>query len=235
MDFRKTLAKFAAAIVITAVSASASAAIITVPLGNTSSGLVDGDTPTTVALAGIQGGQPSPFDSGIGSDALSFLPNAAAFSFLYAAITDTILSATLTIEIADHDSAGAGSQLDNFSLDGTDFTSELDTLFEASGGDDMEFNSYTLTLASSFFASLADGTLNVDLDLGGTGLAFSIVGGSIVATAGNGFHLISSTLVIETDDGSGGGPMKPVPGPTTLVIMAIGLLGVSRAKGLLRA
>ena len=183
--------------VILSLTPYAHAGIITVSVGNAASGLTDGDHPAVFPdLVGIQGGQLAPFDAGIGSELFGDA-GSVDWTFNYAAIADTIISASLTIGIVDHDSMSSGNQLDAFSGDGSSLFTELNTAFEGSGGSDGEYNEYTIDLAS-LLADLADGSFLTALDIGGTGLQTALFGGAVSETASNGFHLIYSTLSITT-------------------------------------
>ena len=212
-------------VILLATSPISYAGLITTSLGNTASGLSDGDTPSVIPeLVNIQSGQSAPFNAGIGSDL--FGSDVVGWQFNYAAIIDVIIGATLTIGIADHDSMSTGSQVNAFSGDGLDLTSELDTLFEGHGGSDGEYNIYTIVLSNSFFADLADGSFLTSLDIGGSGLqtALPFLGGGVSETTNNGFHLVYSTLSITTDDtGTGPGP-NPIPEPSTLMLFGLALL-----------
>ncbi len=195
----------------------ATAAVIISDLGNTTSGLSDGDKPTVPALATVQSGQPAPFDTGYGNDILDDSNFMQSWMHSYGPIVDSILSATITIGIADHDSAASGSQLALFTLDGNPFTAALDALFEAGGGsEDTEYNVYSLVLPGSLFADLADGTITAQLDLDEPGLVtplFPLPGPNpAVDSTSNGAFLIFSTLEIETG-------VTPVPEPGTLSLM----------------
>jgi hypothetical protein len=204
------------------VAGPASAAMITVSLGNTSPGFNDGDTPPLVPdILNAQSGQPAPFDSGKGSDVLSNLDE--SWSFGYGAISGTILSASLTLGIIDHDSAASGSQLAGYLLDGNDLTADLDALFEGGGGTNNEYNVYTLNLGPSLFADLADGSLLVDLALAGPGLETNLQTGAVTETGFNGAFLIFSTLSITTRD-------VQVPEPGSLALFGLGLLALAGAQ-----
>ena len=205
-----------------ALSSVGHAAIITTSLGNTSPGFNDGDTPTTPQVGSAQGGQPVPFDQGYGTDGLFGGNFDQSWTHTFAAITDPILSASLTIGIVDHDSSATGSQLGLFALDGNELTSDLDALFEAGGGSlDLEYNVYTIDLAA-LIADLADGSVSVALRLAGPGLVTPLFPnpGPPQETTTNGANLIFSTLTIETRDG------QPVPDPATLslALLAFGPL-----------
>ena len=208
--------------VLMSITPYADAGVITVSLGNTASGLVDGDHPTVFPdLVGIQGGQPAPFDAGIGNELFGD-PASVNWTFLYAAITDTIISASLTIGIADHDSMSSGNQLEAFSGDGSSLFTEMNTLFEGSGGSDGEYNVYTIDLVG-FFADLADGSFLTALDIGGSGLQTALFGGEVTETANNGFHLIYSTLSITTEEIT---DPDPIPEPNILMLFVAALLGL---------
>ena len=88
----------------------------------------------------------------------------------YAALTDPVVSASLTLGIYDHDSSASGSQLALFTVDGNDLTATLDTQFEAGGGSlDLEYNVYSVDL-TGLFGDLTDGMVSVVLNLDGPGL-----------------------------------------------------------------
>jgi uncharacterized protein (TIGR03382 family) len=215
-----------------ALSASAHAAMLTASLGNTASGFADGDTPTVAEVGTAQAGQPVPFDQGYGTDGLFGGNFMQSWTFTYAALTQPVLSASLTLGIYDHDSSATGSQLALFTADGNDLTATLDAQFEAGGGSlDLEYNVYTVDLAG-LFADLTDGMLTVVLNLDGPGLVtplFPLPGPNPpVETDTNGANLIFSSLMIETRD-----PDTPVPAPGTLPLAALGLgLMLWRRRGL---
>jgi hypothetical protein len=213
---------------------AAAAATFTTTLGNDTPGFSDGATPTAAQLIGAQGASPAPFDSGKGSELFANLSE--TWTFNYAAITDTILSASLILGIADHDSVASGLQVSSHDIDGNDLATGLNNKFEASGGGNGEYNVYSLDLASSIFADLADGSALVMLTLQGPGLQacafiFSCDGnpvGTISETDFNGAHLIFSTLTIETLDPTI--PAVPIPAAAPLFLSAIAAFGLYRRR-----
>ena len=211
------------------VAPSSNAALITSTLGSdpSASGFVDGQILTIFDLLGLP--TPMTYDTNTnGSDPIENYDSTWTHSF--GAITDTILSAQLTIGIYDHDSASAGNQLGAFGLDGTDFTATLDGLFEGSGGANNEYNVYSIALGAGFFAQLVDGTLAAALALSGP-----VESPGLLPTfpnqidAFNGAQLIFSSLSITTQDaGNPGGP-DPIPEPGALSLLLAGL-GILLAK-----
>lgn len=222
---------FVALILLFSVAVGAHATLITTTLGNDSPGFNNGDKPNLFPdILNAQAGQPAPFDQGYGHELLG--PNFSAFwTFNYVALLDPILSANIKIGIIDHDSAASGSQLAQFFVDGNDFTSGLDAIFEGSGGTDNEYNVYTINLGVGVFADLVDGSVSVALDLLEPGLQtplFPLPGPNPAEeTLFNAAHLIFSTLSITTQDPG------PIPEPSTMLLFGFGILsiaGVSRRK-----
>lgn len=194
----------------------------TASLGNTASGLSDGDTPGILTIAAAQAGQPTPFDAGNGNEVLG--PNfSVAYTFNYAPTVDPIVSAVFEIGIFDHDSAASGSQLLLLSIDGEDLTSLMDIQFEASGGGDNEYNVYSINLPGSIFADLADGVANVVLDLDGPGQQTNILLGGVSETTTNAAHLIYSTLDISA-------PAVPTPAALPVGLIGLGALAMRRRR-----
>lgn len=90
-------------------------------------------------------GEPAPFDGFRGAD---FGPSfSASFTFSYAPGAYT--AARLTFGIYDHDSFLEGDQVASFTVDGADLTAELNSIFEASGGQQTEVNVYTIDLSAA--------------------------------------------------------------------------------------
>ncbi len=194
------------------------AGLITQTLGNGTPAFADGDALTILDLLAAQSGQVPPFDAGIGIEILG--PNFSAdWTFAYG-IADPILSASIVIGIADHDSAASGSQLASFGFDGHDLSGDLDTLFEASSSGDQVYNVYTIPLLPLLFPSLADGAATFSLALSGPGLvtALPIFGGGVSESSFNGAHLIFSTLSITTEDTV---PPPDVPEPATTLLFGV--------------
>lgn len=207
-------------VVLLAASAGVRAGVITTTLGNNSPGFNDGDTPTLLELIAAQSGQPAPFDAGKGNELFANLSE--SWTFNYGAVGDPILSASIILGIADHDSAASGSQLGLFSVDGTAVTGALDAAFEAGGGaTDGQYGEYTLNLGAGLFADLVDGSATVNLDLQGPGLQTALFGGGVSESNFNGAFLIFSTLEITTRDAT------PAPEPGSLLLMAMGLGALS--------
>jgi hypothetical protein len=215
---------------------AAAAETFTGSIGNTASGLSDGDIPTGVQIGNIIAGQAAPFfNQGCGADVLANPGNCSAIWSLsvVGAITDPILSASLTLGIVDHDSDAGGSQLGSFTVDGNSLTGALDAEFEGAGGLDGMYNVYTIDLAG-FFADLADGSALISLALQGDGLqtctlVFLCSGAPVVSnTDFNGANLIFSTLTIETLDTTI--PPVPLPAAAPLFISAHFLMGIYRRR-----
>ena len=214
---------------------AATAATITTTLGNNAPGFADGSTPPLAAplldpgadtILKTQSGQASPFDAGKGSDLFTNLSE--SWTFNYAQITDTIVSASLALGIVDHDSAATGNQVALYEINDNGLTSALNTEFETSGGADGEYNIYTLALGSSVFADLTNGLTIIELTLAGPGLQTALFGGAVSETSFNGAHLIFSTLTIETRDPSI--PAVPIPAAAPLFLSAIAAFGLYRRR-----
>lgn len=218
------LIKYISIISLLTLSLNASAGLISQTLGNGASGLVDGDTPGFAAsIFPIQSGQLAPFDGAIGQEILTNAPN-VNWIFNYGAITDTITSATFSFGIWDHDSSASDSQLEAFSMDGTDQTAALNDLFEAAGGAlDNQYKVYTFDLGAAFFNQLADGVFSVNLDIGGKGLLTNGLTQVVSESNENAYHLIFSTISINTEVAANP-PTNSVPEPGTLLLFASGLL-----------
>jgi len=199
------------------------AATITTSLGNTAHGFVDGSSLAVIGdvdVAQAASTDGSPFNLSIGVDSSLFGADFSTnWTFIYGAISDTILSASLTIGIYDHDSSASGSQLASYGIDGNDLTTTLDSLFEAGGGAaDAQYNEYTIALGAGLFSDLADGSSLVSLALQGNGLVPVLFVGGFQETSTNGANLIFSTLTIETEDA------QTVPEPGSLVLVSLGFL-----------
>lgn len=116
----------------------------------------NGSTLTSGGFLTAGSGEPAPFN-GIFSGADNDSNFSASWTFASYGAQPTILGASLTLGILDHESAASGSQVSSFKLNGFDLTSEINSLFESSGGALSEYNVYTLTLPNSVFTTLGSG------------------------------------------------------------------------------
>ncbi|MEY8214894.1 MAG: hypothetical protein RPR97_10495 [Colwellia sp.] len=190
---------------------SAQATLITSTFGTSPSGFTNGQILTFLDLLG----KPD-FGTGTnGSDPIENFDRSWEHSF--GPISGTILSASITLGIYDHDSAHTGSQLSSFMLDTTEFSTGvngLNALFESSGGANNQYNLYSISLPPSFFSSLIDGSMLSTLTLMGPVLSPGLPGITPdQIDSFNGAKLILSQLEIDVQD-----PM-PVPEPNTIFLL----------------
>lgn len=183
---------------------------VTVSLGEQD--FADGATPTTGAFLTAGAGEPAPFDGVFrGSDITG--PNFSAnWTFSYVA-QPSVLGASLTLGIYDHESSAQGSQVASFALNGIDLTGALNQVLESRIGSSRQDNVYLLPLPSSTFAALGTGSATFSLVLQGPGL------GILGETTFNGAALDFSTLSVTT-----------VPEPATVILMSLGLVGLGIAR-----
>jgi len=210
----------------TLVAASLMALVLPVPVGATLITLGDQDfangtlVGSVAAFTALQGGEPAPIGSFIGTDvgAGNFT---AAWTFNFAA--GAVSAASITFGIFDHDSAATGNQLASFSIDGIDLTAVLDALFEVPGtGTQTEANVYTIVLSGAALAALADGSATFSLTLQGPALcggAGTIV--DCVPVLGNGAGLDFSSLDYTA---------AAAPEPATLALFGVALAAITLVR-----
>lgn len=204
------------------------AGVVTQTLG-TSAGFADGSTNARVGAWNTDtSGNPAPFNGFNGSDTTgtSF---AADWAFGYGVITDTILSATLTIGIYDIDSAASpNNQVASYTEGSVDLTALLNAvsagLNGATGAVNNEYDILTITLPSSTFADLAAGSPIITLDLQGPGL------GTLGSTTSNGAGIDFSTITIDTQAAA-----SPTPEPASFALLLAGLGSLAGRRWLRRA
>jgi PEP-CTERM motif len=172
-------------------------------------------------------GQPAPFNAFIGSNATG--PNfSASWTFSYTLpVSSTITGATLTIGILDSPWQGrAGNstppntnQVASFTLDGTvSLAGLLNTEINSVGTGINKYEVDTISIPGADLSALASGSATFALALQGPG------NGVLGPTSFLGAGLDFSTLDITVTPSSGGG--SPVPEPSTLTLLAAGLIGL---------
>ena len=210
-----------------AASSLVQGATISRSLGNTAPGFANGSIQTTAAVNTAQSGQPAPFTGNCGSDASANC--SANWSFSYTVGSgQTITAATLLLGIWDIDSGASLNQVASYTLTGGD---NLTTLLNAAanapnagaGSKNSEYDVLSVSIPSSSFATLANGTAQFSLALQGPGLG---VLSPTTNPAFNGAKLVFSTLNIDTAEVT----TTPEPSYFALVPMALGALAFVRRR-----
>jgi hypothetical protein len=201
-------------IVALAVTASSGqAAVITQQLGTAN--YTNGQTVGTGTFATNPSGDPAPFDRLIGDKTNGPNPSTSfTFSAYGGPIAVTISSATLEFGLYDGASPSPLTEIQFFTLNGTDNASVLTAALVANPAQRSVETYYTLSLPSADFAALATGTSTFALGFQGQGV------GLLGPTPFILFGLDFATLTINTGT-------VAVPGP----IVGAGLPGLILASG----
>ena len=201
---------------------------ISTSIGNTSSGLTNGETGvSSLAYTTAVSGQPAPFNAFCGSISGGDCTGVTWIFNYTVPPTDTITGATLTLGILDIESFyGTGNPVGSFTLDGSDnLTSLLNTAAVATNSVSGEYNVLEITIPSSDFMDLSDNTATFDLTLSGPGH------GALGLTSSHVSGLVYSTLDITATPGSSG-PPPPVPEPSTSALLALGIAALATKAAL---
>jgi len=138
---------------------------------------------------------------------------------------ETITAASLTLALADIDSASTGNQVSLYQVNGGDvLTGALNTAAEAlhggTGSVNTEYDVFTFSLAN--FGALSGGSATVHLTLQGPAAA-----GLFGTSDTNQAYVISSTLNITTQ---GSTPPPAVPEPASLLLVGTGVVMGLRSR-----
>jgi hypothetical protein len=194
----------------------ANAAVATQTLGDQD--FTDGQAVGSGAFTAANSGDPSPFNTIIGSDILG--PNFSAswtFDGYGTPAAAGIRSASVLIGLFEGDGSAAGNQVASFTLNGTtDLTGDLNTVVNAKGGLTGREDWYTVKLPASVFSQLASGNVTFALTLQ-NGL------GVLGTTDFNGAGVDFSTLTVTTVP-------EPAMWSMLLVGAALGFTARKRAK-----
>lgn len=171
-------------------------------------GLVDGDSSDPQALGAGDGDGTDARLIGSGFLAPAFTPSGG---FSFGAITESIVSATLTISMLGFDSGPNPVDGPNdIKLDGVSISGLLSQFATTSFPEIVE--TFSVSLDSSLYASLADGSV-------------SLFGTSISEDSGSGsFAIDYLRLDIET------APAVPVPASLPLLMAGVGAFGLYRRR-----
>jgi PEP-CTERM motif len=222
------LAAFATVLLVAPPEAKAST--ITTSIGNTSSPFINGSSVLPATFTAQQTGL-APFNAFCGSDtgAAGSTNCDASWTFNYAIpVGETVTGGSVKFGINDIDSAALGNQVALFRLNGGDIlTASLNVLSEAlnggTGSINREYDEFTLSLTAASLVQLNLATATFHLSLLNPGLGV-LPGG----TPSNSGALLFSTLTLQSDSIPGGGPT--VPEPTTLLLLASGLVAALRSR-----
>jgi hypothetical protein len=139
-------------------------------------------------------------------------------------VGETVTGGSVKFGINDIDSAALGNQVALFQLNGGDnLTAPLNVLSEAVNSPNRQYDEFTLSLTPLSLTQLNLATATFHLTLQAPGLGV-LPGG----TASNSGALLFSTLTLQSEPISGGGPT--VPEPTTLLLLASGLVAALRSR-----
>ena len=201
---------------------STEAAVITQMLGTAN--YANGQTVGTGTFASNPSGDPAPFDRLIGNKTTG--PNPST-SFTFASyggpIASPITSATLEFGLYDGASPSPSTEVQFFTLNGTDNASVLTAGLAADPATRSVETYYTLNLPGADFAALATGSSTFGLGFQGQGVG--LLGPSPFIL----FGLDFATLSINT------GAITPgVPEPPTLISLLAALGGLGAAMRLAR-
>jgi len=162
---------------------------------------------------------PAPFDLLIGRDSQSNF--SAAWTQSYAAITGTIVGATVRLGIFDVDGDVAGDQVGLFTLNGFDLTAALNVAVNAKAytGDSL-YGIYDVMLSSDTYAALATGNLNFALALSGP--ARNVLGSTRFNAGILDYSQVTITSGTVTPPTPPTPPVQAVPESTTWAMLMVG-------------
>ncbi len=200
------------ALVVTAPSGRAE--VITQMLGTAN--YTNGETVGTAVFASNPSGDPAPFDSLIGNKATGPNPSTGfTFAGYGGPIASPVTSATLEFGLYDGASPSPSTEVQFFTLNGTDNASVLTAALVADPATRSVETYYTLNLPSADFAALATGSSAFALGFQGQGEGLLGPSNFIL------FGLDFATLTINT------GPVGPaVPEPPAILLLLTGLGGL---------
>jgi hypothetical protein len=200
-------------------------AVISTSLGNTGSGFANGSIQSTVHANGAQAGQPAPFNATCGTAAIANESCMASWTFNYSVAGQIVTGATLTLGIWGIDSSAALDSVASYDLaGGDDLTALLNTAANAEhGGTGSVRNEYdilSVTIPSTSFTLLDNGTATISLALQGPGLGVINPPPPSIAA-----DLIFSTLDLQTT------PVTTTPEPSSFLLLLGGLGAMILARG----